>query len=97
MPILLYLCYTQMRFIVILLLPTSFYCFMAYVINHYETIVAQYLRSVPYFLLTTKLGSCTMVVKKSLFKLIMQFSILRLFQPRMQNVKPHQITFDRLI
>ena len=63
MPILLYLWYTQMRFIVILLLPTSFYCFMTCVINHYETIVAQYLRSVPYLLLTTKVCICTTVVK----------------------------------
>ena len=63
MPILLYLWYKQMRFIVILLLPTSFYCFMTCVINHYEMIVAQYLRSVPYLLLTTKVCICTTVVK----------------------------------
>jgi len=63
MPILLYLWYKQMRFIVIMLLPLSFYCFMTCVINHYETIVAQYLRSVPYLLLTTKLCICTTVVK----------------------------------
>ena len=81
MPILLYLCYTQMRFIVILLLPTSFYCFMACVINHYETIVAQYLRSVPYFLLTTKLGSCTTVVKIKSIQI--NHAVLRLFEPRM--------------
>ena len=87
MPILLYLWYTQMRFIVILLLPTSFYCFMACVINHYETIVAQYLRSVPYFLLTTKLGSCTKVVKIKSIQI--NHEVLRIFQPRMQNVKPH--------
>ena len=80
MPILSYLWYKQMRFIVILLPPTSFYCFMACVINHYKTIVAQYLRSVPYLLLTTKLCSCTTVYEINSIQIN---HVLRLFEHRM--------------
>ena len=81
MPILLYLWYKQMRFIVILLLPLSFYCFMTCVINHYETIVAQYLRDVPYLLLTNKLCSCTTVVMIKSIEI--HYTLLRLFESRM--------------